>query len=427
METFFQDGDEQINGDGRPDLRAQGVGACGVEGFDAPMLFDRLEEQFDLPATVIQLRDGPGRHGEIMGQKDQCFSGFEMAIANAPQRGGIILLGLQAGRDDRLVKAQAGGFVHRVGVAADEAEVFLGASDQERGTLMQAMPAGEVQITAIHDVERTGLPNELVEEVYVVNAPRRDHNDGGKVAVEREQRVEFEGGLVLAELGPWEQREAQVHGGGVQGVSRGFEIGKERVFGVKRGGLDDADMSEVGEESPVALRIGIGQRAACGGLAETGVIKFRAERGQTGFEVAETFAPGQWSESEHEEVFVGGQFANQKVAVVTGDTLVKIVFGQEVQKLGEDGATFVHKLENRRNAGNHPRRTVAELKSKKTGTVKSAPYYADNLAVTQKRGNVPGVVENAVGGLAAEPTSSAVNEPKNQTDRKSTRLNSSHW
>ena len=30
-------------------------------------------------------------------------------------------------------------------------------------------------------------------------------------------------------------------------------------------------------------------------------------------------------------------------------------------------------------------------------------------------GNVPGVVENAVGGLAVEPTSSAVNEPKNQT------------
>ena len=115
------------------------------------------------------------------------------------------------------------------------------------------------------------------------------------------------------------------------------------------------------------------------------MIKFRAERGQTGFDVAETFAPGQLRESEHEEVFVGGQFADEEVAVVTGDTLVEIVFGQEVQELGEDGATFVHKVKNRENAGNHPRRTVAELKSKKAGTAKSAPYYADNLAVTHKR------------------------------------------
>jgi hypothetical protein len=30
--------------------------------------------------------------------------------------------------------------------------------------------------------------------------------------------------------------------------------------------------------------------------------------------------------------------------VVTGDTLVEFVFGQEVEELGEDGATFVHKV-----------------------------------------------------------------------------------
>jgi hypothetical protein len=30
--------------------------------------------------------------------------------------------------------------------------------------------------------------------------------------------------------------------------------------------------------------------------------------------------------------------------VVTGDTLVEFVLGQEVEELGEDGATFVHKV-----------------------------------------------------------------------------------
>ena len=168
MKTLFQDGDEQINGNSRPDLRTHGVGACAVEG----------------------------------------------------------------------------------------------------GTQVQAMQPGEVQITAIHDVERTGLPGELVEDIDIVNVARRVNDDGGEVALESEQRVEFDGGFVLAELGPREQRETEVNGGGVQ----------------------------------------------C-----------------------------------------------------------------------EDGATFVHKVKSRRNAGSHPPRTVAELKSKRVGTAVSAPDYPDNLAVTQNR------------------------------------------
>ena len=385
METLFQEGDAQMDGDGRPDLGAHGVGTRAVTGFAAPMLLDPLEEQFDLPATVIQRRAGQRGHGEVVGQKDQRLAGVRIAIADAPQRRGIIFLGLPARCDDGLVEAQAGGFVHRAEVATGEAEVFPGACDEEGRTQMQTMQAGEIQIAAIHEVERTGLPSELIQEVHVMDAAGCDNNDGGKVALEREQGVEFDGGLVLAELGPRKQREAEVNGGGVQCVGRRFEIGEERVLGVKRGGLGEEDLGEVGEEAPVALFVGIGQRTAGGGLTEAGVIKFWTERGQTGFDVAETFAPGELGESEHEEVFVSGEFADKEVAVVTGDTLVELVLGEEVQELGEDSATFVHKVKNRRNAGNHPRRSVAELKSKKAGTAGSAPYYRNNLAAIQKR------------------------------------------
>jgi hypothetical protein len=60
--------------------------------------------------------------------------------------------------------------------------------------------------------------------------------------------------------------------------------------------------------------------------------------------------------------------------VVTGDTLVEFVFGQEVEELGEDGATFVHKVKNRRNAGSHPQGIVAELKSKNDQTRKYTDF-----------------------------------------------------
>ena len=100
MQAFFQNGDEQINGDGAPDLGAYRVGTGAIKGFDAQMLLDPFEEQFDLPAAPIELRDGQGWHGEVVGQEDQCPVGDGIAIADAAQRGGIIVFG-PSGRSSR--------------------------------------------------------------------------------------------------------------------------------------------------------------------------------------------------------------------------------------------------------------------------------------------------------------------------------------
>ena len=111
------------------------------------------------------------------------------------------------------------------------------------------------------------------------------------------------------------------------------------------------------------------------------MIEFRAEGREAGFDVAQTFAPGQLRESQHKKLFVGGEFADPAVAVVTGDTFVELVFGQEVEELGEDGATFVHKVKNRRLAVEHPRGVFVELKSKKDRTARICRFYRAEIAV----------------------------------------------
>ena len=123
-----------------------------------------------------------------------------------------------------------------------------------------------------------------------------------------------------------------------------MEFKAERFLGVKRGRLPDEDVGEVDKDAPVPLFVGHCQRVAGGGLADADVIEFRAEGGETGFDVAQTFAPRQLGKRQHKELLVSGQFADAEVAVVTGDTLVELVFGQEVEELGEDSATFVHKV-----------------------------------------------------------------------------------
>jgi len=383
MQTFFQNGDEQINGDGGPDLGAHGVGRSAVKGFDPQMLLDPFEEEFDLPAAAIELGDGQRRHGEVVGQKDQRLARFWIAIADAAHGDGIIVLGVQAGEHHGLVETQAGGFVHGAGVTPGAAEVVFGAGDEESATLVDAMPAGEVEIAAIHEVERAGVPDELVEDIDVMHTARGDNDDGGKVALEREQGVEFDGGLVLSKRGPRKEREAEVNGGGVQRIGGGLEFKLEWLIGVKRGGLPDEDLGEIGKDAPVAIFIGIGQRAAGGGLADAGVVEFGAEGHQAGFDVAQTFAPGQLGKRQHEELFISGELADAAVAVVTGDTLVELVFGEEVEELGEDGATFVHKMENRRNAGSHPQGIVAKLKSKKGRTAVISSFYNAKIAVSK--------------------------------------------
>ncbi len=381
MQTFFQNGDEQVNGDGAPDLGAHRIGRRAVKGFDAQMLLDPFEEEFDLPASAIELGDGQRWDGKVVGQKDQHLAGFGIAITDASQRGGIIVPGIQAGHHDSLVEAQAGGFVHRAGVTACAAKVLFGAGDKESAALVDAIPAGEVEVAAIHDVKRTGFPDELVEDVDIMKTASGDNDDGRKVALEGQQGVEFDRGLVPAESRPRKKREAEVNGGGVQRIGGGLEFKAERLIGVKRGGLLDEYLGEVGKDAPVPPFVGHRQRVAGGRLADAGVIEFWAEGRQTGFDVAQTFAPRQLGKRQHEELFVGGQLTDAEVAVVTGDTLVEFVFGQEVEELGEDGATFVHKVKNRRLAVEHPRGVVAELKSKNDRTAGLSSFHNGEIAV----------------------------------------------
>src|ERR1035437_4752418 len=375
MQTVFQNGDEQINGDGGPDLGAHRVGAGAIKGFDAQMLLDPFEEEFDLPATPIELGNGQRWHGEVVGQEDEGFAGDGITIADAAERVRVIVLGEQTSQHHGLVKTQAGGFIHGPGVTAGATKFLFGPGDEESTALMNPMPPGEVEIAAIHDVKRTGFPDQLVEEVDIMNTASGDNDDGGKVALEGQQGVEFDGGLVTAESSPRKEREAEVNRGGVQRISRRLEFKPKGFIGVERGGLLDEHLGEVGKDTPVPLFIGHRQRVAGGGLPDAGVIELRAEGRQTGFDVAQTFAPRQLGERQHEELFVSGQLADAKVAMVTCNTLIELVFGQEVEELGEDGATFVHKVKNRQRAVEHPQGAVAELKSKNDRTTKNRRFY----------------------------------------------------
>ena len=73
----------------------------------------------------------------------------------------------------------------------------------------------EIDVAAIHHVERARLRHDLVQQVYVVHLAISNADKGGNVAVQVQQGVHLDGSFVLAKLGPREQGEAKVDGGGV--------------------------------------------------------------------------------------------------------------------------------------------------------------------------------------------------------------------
>lgn len=85
ISLLLGDDDDEINADGDPDLRLDGVERVAEEMFDRQVLLDPLEKDFDLPALAINLGDGEGRQVEAIGQEDEELVGFGIAIGDATQ------------------------------------------------------------------------------------------------------------------------------------------------------------------------------------------------------------------------------------------------------------------------------------------------------------------------------------------------------
>ena len=76
--NLIETGDKEVNADSNPDLGAHGVSAGAIECFDAQVLLDPFEEEFDLPPALIDGGDLNCRELEVVGQKDETLSRFRI-------------------------------------------------------------------------------------------------------------------------------------------------------------------------------------------------------------------------------------------------------------------------------------------------------------------------------------------------------------
>jgi hypothetical protein len=70
---------------------------------DPKMLRDSLEQQFGLPAALVERADRARGQGHLSGEKDQCLVGLGIYEANTPQLVRIMVLGAATIEQNALV------------------------------------------------------------------------------------------------------------------------------------------------------------------------------------------------------------------------------------------------------------------------------------------------------------------------------------
>jgi len=131
LEFLFDDGDEYVDAHGAPNLGLCGILGGTEKGFDAQMLFDPFEEEFDLPASFVELGDVDCGQGEIVGEEDVSLVGFEVSVDDSAHGLWVIVSCMHTSKDDRLVAEQSRSFIHGMRVAPLKFEVGFGACDEE--------------------------------------------------------------------------------------------------------------------------------------------------------------------------------------------------------------------------------------------------------------------------------------------------------
>ena len=342
-QTLLDDRHEDINGDGNPYLGLYGILGRAKEGLDPQMLFDPLEEEFHLPAAPIELRDDFRREVEIVGQKGETLVPGCIVEADAAELFWIILPAVKANQSNDLVALHAGRAVYLLRIEPAEAEVAFAPRDEEAAGLVQRIKPGEVYVPTVHDVDRTWLHEQVVENVDVVDFAMGDEYDRGDAPFQVHQRVQFYGPFSLAKLRPGEQRKTEVDDRGIEGIDGMRQVHAKILSDVEGSGNANQDLCKVRIDSPVAHVIGVGQRVAADGAPEPHVVQLWAGRGQAVLNASKALPKGELGEGHREKLVPAREALDLEMAVVAVDALAELVRRQEVHQLGEDGLSLIHR------------------------------------------------------------------------------------
>src|SRR5262245_26917066 len=147
-------GDHQRHAQGDPDLREHGVPGGAVEALELEVLLQELEEQLDLPAALVDGRNGAGRQMTNVGQELVALAGLGAVEGDEAQLGRAGLDRLRAGEANDLVTddAVARAFRERLYDLVDR--VGPAPRDEENSIVIETYEPCKLAVAAIDHSDR---------------------------------------------------------------------------------------------------------------------------------------------------------------------------------------------------------------------------------------------------------------------------------
>ena len=285
LEVVFNDSDEAICDDGNMYLYAYCILRSTPEGLDAEVLLDPFEEQFNLPAILVQQGNVLGGKVEVVRVVCEGPMQLRSVINDAPERERVILLVPLSFESYRLVTKDVVRVFREVFPVLD---VVIGMElltyDEERSRLMDGEEPCEVKVASVKYIAGQRLIGKPVHSVDIVQFGSCNPIEYRYLRDDVNLCVNLNAGLGLPELCPAEYGQAKVNGRGVDGIEAAVQLKRLRDAlalcngdHVKGKLLKDAVVPEVvsfGQHLPVDGLAAEAEKECFPSMGECDVCKF---------------------------------------------------------------------------------------------------------------------------------------------------------
>jgi hypothetical protein len=285
FEVVFNNGDKTVRDDGDMYLNSDCILRFTPKGFDAKVLLDPFEKQFDLPSVAVKKGNFTCFEVEVIGIVGEGPSKVRGIEYDAPERNRIIFTVSLACEPNRLVPQYiVFSFKQVFTFRAIIIRMELLANDEESSSLLNCVEPGEIKVTSIKHIASVPFVYKPVHGLGIMHICMadsvKDRNFSGNINL----GMNLDSGLCAPELCPSKDRHAQIDGSGINGIEPSVEF---KLFGdtfglgnghnVKGKLLKDSRVSEAirfGENAPVDGNLSKSKVKRSFGMSNSDICEF---------------------------------------------------------------------------------------------------------------------------------------------------------
>ena len=356
-EGLIENSHHQVCTDSDPDLGLYGVFAQAIKGFDAKVLLDPLEEELDLPAGFVYLRDHNGVDLEVVGYEDQAFPCCCIQKAYSAQVAPVEAFCFRSVETNRLIGSQSNGLVYRARFANVVTHVDLRPGYEERQSGMNPIESSKIDVSTIHYIECSRVEDDPIQGIDVVNLSLGDRDECRDGSVQVDHGVELDSGFSLSKPSPRKEAHAQVYRGRNDSVYDFVYFRYVSISSVQLASFANKDLSEIEIDMPVPRLVGVGEIGSSHQPSYAHSVKQIGLGSKTCFDIAQALPVGELSESHAKELVPCGEALARSLHWMVGYASLELFPVDDIANLSENETACVHTRQSQQ--GSIPMKTIS--------------------------------------------------------------------